>query len=202
MGTKDPRVDAYIAKSADFAKPILEYLRDVIHEACPAVEEDMKWSFPHFMYKGILCSMASFKEHCAFSFWDRMMRESADKDGKSKQAMGQFGRITSLSDLPRKNVLAGQVKEAVRLRDAGVKPPPRVRTTKKKALTIPDYFQAALKKSKKALATFEAFSDSNKREYVEWITEAKTEGTRNKRLEQAIEWMSEGKVRNWKYIKN
>jgi len=201
MSKRDPRVDAYIAKSAEFAKPILSHLREVVHEGCPDIEEDMKWSFPHFIYKGILCSMASFKQHCAFSFWDQTIRGAADQDGKSREAMGQFGRITTLSDLPKKSVLLKQVKDAVKLKDSGIKTPRPVRTTQKKALVIPDYLEAALKKNKKALATFSAFSDSNKREYVEWIAEAKTAETRQKRLAQAIEWMAEGKVRNWKYVR-
>src|SRR5205809_6596077 len=116
MGTRDKRIDTCIAKSADFAQPILREIREVIHEGCPDVEETMKWSFPHFMYKGILCSMASFKQHCAFGFWHEMMRANAG-GGKQSEAMGQFGRITSLSDLPKKSALVSRNKEAVRLRD-------------------------------------------------------------------------------------
>ncbi|MFY9554798.1 MAG: YdeI/OmpD-associated family protein [Blastocatellia bacterium] len=208
MGTKDPRVDAYIAKSADFAKPILTHLRELIHDTCPTVSETMKWSFPHFEYKGpadrssrILCSMASFKQHCAFGFWYAAI-SNPNREAQAGPAMGQYGRITSLGDLPKDKVLVQQIKEAVKLHDAGVKPPPRARPTEKADLKIPDYFMAALKKNKKALATFEQFSPSNQKEYVAWITEAKTEDTRNKRLQTAIEWMSEGKVRNWKYVRN
>jgi len=206
MGKKDPRVDAYIAKSAEFAKPILTHLRKLIHEACPTVEETTKWSFPHFMYKSptertarILCSMASFKQHCAFGFW--YAEGDSSHEAQTGPAMGQYGRITSVADLPKEKVLVQQIKEAVRVHDAGVKPRPAARSTEKKELEIPDYFTAALKKNKKALATFEQFNYSNKKEYVEWITEAKTEETRKKRLDTAIEWMSEGKPRNWKYMK-
>ncbi|MEK6322893.1 MAG: YdeI/OmpD-associated family protein [Acidobacteriota bacterium] len=207
MGTKDPRVDAYIAKSAEFAKPILTHLRKLIHDTCPTAEETMKWSFPHFMYKGpadrsarVLCSMASFKQHCTFGFWYADTGESS-LEAQTGPAMGQYGRITALGDLPKDKVLIQQIKEAVKLHDAGVKPRATSRSTEKKELEVPDYFTAALKKNKKALATFEQFNYSNKREYVEWVTEAKTDETRKKRLETAVEWMSEGKVKNWKYVR-
>jgi len=207
MGKKDQRVDAYIAKSADFARPILTHLRKLIHDTCPTVEETIKWSFPHFEYKGpadrsprVLCSMASFKQHCAFGFW---YAERGPMSGNSQagEAMGQYGRITNLADLPKEKELVKQIKDAIRLHDAGVKPRAVARTTKKKELEMPDYFLAALKKNKKALATFEQFNYTNKKDYLDWITEAKTDETRKKRLETAIEWMSEGKSRNWKYMK-
>ena len=207
MGTKDPRVDAYIAKSAEFAKPILTHLREMIHKTCPTVEETMKWSFPHYMYKGkadrsprVLCSMASFKQHCAFGFWYAAMND-ASRESETGPAMGQYGRITGLKDLPKDKVLVQQIKDAVKVHDAGVKPRAVPRSTEKKDLEIPDYFSAALKKNKKAKATFDLFSYSNKKEYVVWVEEAKTEDTRKKRLETAIEWMAEGKSRNWKYIR-
>jgi uncharacterized protein YdeI (YjbR/CyaY-like superfamily) len=194
MGKKDPRVDAYIAKSAEFAQPILRHLRKVVHEECPEVEETMKWSFPHFMYKGMLCAMASFKEHCAFGFWKGKLIVPGKKD-----AMGHFGRITSLSDLPKDSVLAGYVREAVGLNDAGEKVPRKPREPKKVLRTPPD-LSAALSKNAKARATFDGFSPSRRREYVEWITEARSEETRKKRLGTAVEWMAEGKPRNWKYM--
>ena len=207
MGTKDPRVDAYIAKSADFAKPVLTHLRSLIHDKCPSVEETMKWSFPHFMYKSpseknarVLCSMASFKQHCAFGFWytdgGMMSGETSSSDG-----MGQYGKITSLADLPSDRALTKQIKDAVKLHNSGIKPAPRPRVTEKKELVVPDYLTAALKKSKKALATFDQFSYSHKKEYVEWIAEAKRPETRAKRVETSIAWLAEGKSRNWKYVK-
>src|SRR5919199_6273412 len=201
MGTRDPRVDAYIDKSAEFAQPILAHLREVVHAACPEVEETMKWSFPHFMYRGMLCSMASFKQHCTFGFWKGAL--VLDGNGASAEAaMGSFGRITRLSDLPPKKTLASYVKKAAALNDAGVKAPSRMAPKgKKKELVVPDDLMAALRKNKKALATFEGFSPSHRREYVEWITEAKSEDTRQRRLEQAVEWMAEGKPQNWKYMK-
>ena len=201
MAKKDPRVDAFIAKSADFAKPVLIHLRELVHKACPDVEETMKWSFPHFDYKGIMCGMSAFKQHCAFGFW----KASLMKDGKKlldnrKEGMGSFGRITSLKDLPSDKIIINYIKEAMKLNDDEVKVQ-KAKPTAKKELVIPKYFIDALKKNKKAFATFENFSSSNKREYVDWIIEAKTEETRNKRLEQAIEWMAEGKIRNWKYVR-
>ena len=204
MGKQDPRVDAYIAKSADFAKPILRHLRKVVHAGCPEVEETLKWSAPHFMYKGMLAGMASFKSHCAFGFWKGTVL--AEKLGgglpqTGEAAMGQFGRITGVADLPDEKTLIGYVREAAALNDQGVKAAPRRKPAKKPELEIPDDLLAALKKDKKALATFESFSPSHKREYVEWLSEAKTEATRQRRLEQAVEWMAEGKSRNWKYVR-
>ncbi len=204
MATKDKRVDAYIAKSADFAKPILTHLRELVHKACPEVEETMKWSFPHFDYKGMMCSMASFKQHCAFGFWKAslMKDKTLVKNAKSETAMGHLGKITSLKDLPSDKVLIGYIKEAAKLNDEGAKLPQKPKSTEKKELVVPDYFLKVMKKNKKAFQTFDSFSYSNKKEYVEWITEAKTEETRAKRMETAVEWMAEGKPRNWKYMKN
>ena len=199
MGTRDKRVDAYIAKSGDFAKPILEHLRGVVHETCPEVEETMKWSFPHFMYRGMLCSMAAFKEHCAFGFWKGSLIVEQEGE-KAREAMGQFGRITKLSDLPPKKTLAGYIRNAMALNDSGTKVAPRPKRAKKD-IAPPADFTAALAKNKKAHATFEGFSPSQRREYLEWITEAKREETRRQRIDQAIAWMAEGKPRNWKYMK-
>ena len=203
MATKDARIDSYIAKSADFAKPILTHIRRLVHAACPQVEETMKWSFPHFMYKGILCSMAAFKHHCAFGFWKGalILNKRAAAGEVAEAAMGQFGRLTAVSDLPKYEVLTGYVKEAARLNEAGIKLPAKSKPKEKKELVVPDYFMAALKKNKKALTTFEAFSYSHKKEYVEWITEAKAEDTRTKRLNTALAWMAVGKSRHWKYLK-
>ena len=201
MGKRDPRIDAYIAKSEGFAKPILAHLRKLVHAACPQAEETMKWSFPHFDYKGMLCSMASFKQHCAFGFWKASLLADPQKLLSNETAMGHFGRITSLDDLPPDKTIMAYIKEAVKLNDEGVKVPVKTKSGEKRKLTIPADFKAALHKNKKALQTFEAFSPTNKREYVEWITEAKTGETRQKRLETAIEWMAEGKIRNWKYVK-
>jgi uncharacterized protein YdeI (YjbR/CyaY-like superfamily) len=199
MGTRDDRVDAYIARSAEFARPILTHLRDVVHTACPEVEETMKWSRPHFVYKGMLCGMSAFKEHCAFGFWKSSLVLDNGRDD-AKEGMGQFGRITQVSDLPSRKILSGYIKEAMKLNDAGVKSPTRSKPKMPRVLVVPDDLTVALQKNKKALATFEKFAPSHKREYIEWITEAKTEATRAKRLDTAIAWMAEGKPRNWKYM--
>ena len=198
MGKHDPRVDAYIAKSADFARPILEHLRAVIHEGCPEVEEAIKWGMPSFLYHGrILCGIAAFKQHCAFGFWGG--RGLVGNEDKRDDAMGQFGRIASLKDLPSKKVLVGYVKQAMKLSDERAAAPPKPRKAPKPAPATPDDLAAALKKNKKAAVTYEAFSPSCKREYVEWISEAKREETRASRVAQAVTWMAEGKQRNWKY---
>jgi uncharacterized protein YdeI (YjbR/CyaY-like superfamily) len=197
MGQRDPRVDAYIANAADFARPILTHLRAVVHETCPEVEETMKWSFPHFMYHGILCSMAAFKAHCAFGFWKGrlVLGEAVEED-----AMGQFGRITSVRDLPAKRVLAGYVRTAMALNRDGVKAPrASAPATAARSTRLPADFAAALARNRAALDTFDAFSPSHRREYVEWITEAKRDATRERRIEEAIRMLSEGKTRNWKY---
>lgn len=200
MGKKDPRIDKYISTSADFARPILTHLRKLVHHACPEVEEDLKWGMPHFMYKGMLCSMAAFKNHCAFGFWKEAL--IFDKHGEKNSAgAGQFGRITAASDLPSDKILLGYVRKAAKLNEAGIKSPVKSRKTEKKELEIPEDLAQALRKNRKAAKVFEEFSFSNKREYVEWLIEAKSEETRLRRLGTAIEWMSEGKVRNWKYIK-
>ena len=195
MGKRDPRVDAYIAKSAEFAKPILEHLRTLVHTGCPDVEETLKWGVPHFMHQGMLGGMAAFKHHCAFGFWTGAMLLPSNSE-----AMGNFGRITALSDLPKDKIMIGLVKKAARSNENGEKRPLAPRKPKKD-LPMPAGLLKELKKSSRARATFENFSPSHKRDYVEWITEAKTEETRTRRLRTAIEWLTEGKPRNWKYMK-
>jgi uncharacterized protein YdeI (YjbR/CyaY-like superfamily) len=194
MPSRDPRVDAYIAKSADFAKPILIHLRELAHAACPEVEETLKWRMPHFTHRGILFGMAAFKQHCAVHFWNGKL-VLADKARMG--VFGNLGRVTGLSDLPSKKALLGYIKKAVELNERGVKKPARSRSKKK--LVVPDYFVAALSKNKKAQAAFEKFSYSHKKEYLEWITEAKREETRAQRIKTTIQWLAQGKSRNWKY---
>lgn len=202
MGKKAKRIDAYISKSADFAKPVLRHLRELVHEACPDVEETMKWSFPHFDYKGMMCSMAAFKQHCSFGFWKASLMEGYDKVlyPMGETAMGHFGQLKSLKDLPSDKIILSYIKEATRLNDDGVKLPQRAKPTLQK-LVVPVDFKKALTRNKKAAANFDGFSYSNKKEYVEWVTEAKTDVTRRTRLATSIEWLSEGKIRNWKYVK-
>ena len=201
MAKKEKLIDAYIARSADFAKPILNHIRELVHKTCPDVEEKMKWSFPHFDYKGeMMCSMAAFKQHMAFGFWKaKLMKDTVLVDNaKSEVSMGHLGRLTSLKDLPSDKKMAAWIKEAMKLNDQGIKVA-KPKPTVKKELVIPGYFTKAVGKNKSAYNTFEGFSYSCKKEYVEWVTEAKTEKTRNSRLAQAIEWMAEGKSRGWKY---
>lgn len=200
MATTDPRVDAYIADAADFARPILERIRAVVHGACPEVEETIKWKFPHFVLPGVgkgsgtLCGMAAFTEHCAITFWNpgEVVGESA-VDG----AMGEFGRITAPEELPEDDVLAGYVRRAVELRRAGVT---MARSgSARTELEPPEELLQALASNSKARKTFDAFSPSHRREYVEWVAGAKRPATRKRRAAQAAEWMAQGKERNWKY---
>ena len=201
MGKKDSRIDSYIAKSAPFAQPILKRLRKLVHAGCPGVEETMKWSFPHFLFGGgILCSMAAFKEHCTFGFWKGKLMKKLATTKKSEQGMGQYGRMTTFGDLPDDKTIMAQIQEAAQLNAAGIKVS-RPKPKPKKPLRIPTYFNAALKGNPKAFTTFQNFSPSHQREYVDWITEAKTEATRQKRLATALAWLAEGKSRNWKYEK-
>jgi len=204
MATKNKAIDTYISKSQDFAKPILSHLRDLVHITCPDVEEKMKWSFPHFDYKGeMMCSMAAFKQHAVFGFWKAALMKDPSllETAKSEVAMGHLGRITSLKELPADKKIIAWIKEAMELNDKGIKLPSKPKATDKKEITVPEYFEKVLVKNKKASATFNAFSYSHKKEYIEWVTEAKTEETRNKRMVQAIEMMAEGKSRNWKYAR-
>lgn len=200
MATKDPRIDAYIAKARPFAQPILAHLRAVVHAACPAVEEGMKWSFPHFSYRGeILCSMAAFKAHCAFGFWKGAQVTGATR--RDTEGMGHLGRIASLDDLPSTAKLTTLIKRAMRLNEAGVKREVARQAAPKRALATPPALLKALKANAAARATFDGFPPSQRREYITWITEARTDTTRDRRIAQAVEWMAEGKVRNWKYVK-
>src|SRR5688572_20710983 len=195
MGTKDPRVHLYIENANPFARPILKRLRKWVHQYSPECVETIKWSAPHFQYKGkMYCGMSAFKEHCAFGFWHPMMR----RGDNSLEGMGSFGKIRSLADLPKEGEFAKMAIEAMKLTDEGVKAPPKPKA-KRKPLVVPPALKTALAKSKKAAATFDAFSYSHRMEYVEWIAEAKRDETRDARVTQAIEWMAAGKQRHWKY---
>ena len=202
MGKKDARVDAYIAKSPDFAKPILTYLRDVVHEGCPELVETMKWNTPTFDHHGIVCSMAAFRRHCVFGFWKAPLLTLDGKPlvTKMESGAGQFGKLISVRDLLARSKLRKLVKDAARLNESGValKRAPRAAA---RPVEVPVDLTRALHKNTKARAVFAAFPPSHKREYVEWIAEAKTPETRQRRLQTAVEWMSEGKPRNWKYMR-
>jgi uncharacterized protein YdeI (YjbR/CyaY-like superfamily) len=197
LGQKDPRVDAYISKAADFAKPILEEIRARVHAACPDVEETIKWSMPAFDYKGPLCGMAAFKQHCVFGFWKSPL--VVGEAGPDDNPMGYREKLTSVRDLPSKTEFRANIRKAMDLNDRGVKVPRPARAPTAE-IPVPDDFAAAIKKNAKAQAVFDGFSPSHRREYLEWITDAKTEATRSRRIAQAIEWMAEGKPRNWKYM--
>lgn len=199
MASRDKRIDAYIENSAEFARPILEHLRAVVHEACPEVEETIKWGFPHFMYHGMLCGMASFKQHCTFGFWKAKQMDGLS--GNPGAAMGDFGCIRQVKDLPAKAVLKRLIKQAMAINDnpAPASAVPKPKRTPRPELVPPEAFLKALSKNRKAKATFENFSPSHRREYVEWILEAKREETAEKRIAASIEMLSEGKSRHWKY---
>jgi uncharacterized protein YdeI (YjbR/CyaY-like superfamily) len=198
MPDRDSRIDAYIARQADFARPILDYVRDVVHEACPGVEETMKWNAPSFVHGGaILCAMAAFRQHASFGYWKHALVVG---DDRPRVGMGSYGRLTSVADLPPKQQLLAHIDKAMRLNEAGVAARASARTGKSKLpVAMPQDLSVALHGNAKAKATFDGFAPSQQREYVEWITEAKRNETRQKRLLQAIEWMAEGKRRNWKY---
>lgn len=205
MPTTDPRMDAYIKNAEPFAQPILTHLRKLVHTVCPQVTETIKWGFPHFEYAGeILGSMASFKQHCVFGFWKAPLLK--DPDGileiAERGAMGHLGRITSLKDLPKDSLLKNFIKQAVQLNEQGVKNTQRTfKPATAKTVEVPAALLKALKKNKAAYAFFEKITASQKKEYIEWITEAKTEPTKEKRMATALEWLAEGKTRNWKYQK-
>lgn len=199
MPTLDPRIDQYIEKSAEFARPILAHLRKLVHKACPDVKETLKWSMPHFEHKGMLCGFAAFKRHATFGFWKQSLLESGAFPAQ-KTAMGSFGRIESKKDLPTDEVIVGLIRQAMELNEKGIKVEKKMPVAKKQ-LVVPNVLVNALKKNKKASETFENFPHSCKKEYAEWIAEAKTEPTRDKRLAQTLEWLAEGKRRNWKYEK-
>ena len=198
MPTTDPRVEAYIAKAKPFAQPILKRIRKAVHAGCPGVVETIKWSVPAFEYKGPMCGMAAFKAHCLWGFWKAALMKTLPKD-PVHEPKGGFGRFESIDELPSEAAMIRMVKEAAALNDAGVKAPRALK--ERKALKAPAYMLAAIKKNRKAHAAYQAFSPSHRREYIEWITGAKADDTRVRRLETAVRWMAEGKSRNWKYTR-
>ena len=194
MAKKDPRVDAYISRAQPFARPILKHLRKLVHKACPDVEETIKWRSPFFERKGIICFMASFKAHAVFGFWKGKLLFGKEDQG----AMGHFGRLMSIKDLPGDKQLIGYIKKAAELNERGVERKRPARGTQK--ISVPSDLKAALAKNAKAKKTFEDFSYSHKKEYVQWITDAKRDETRRRRLKTAIQWLAQGKPQNWKYL--
>jgi len=196
MKNTDPRVDAYIQKAPAFSRPILKKLRAAFHEADPTLRENIKWGNPTFEKNGIVAGMGGFKEHVAFGFWNAPAMKDPEGlfPGGGKKSTFTI-KVKSVNELPPQRVLTAYVKEAVRLDGKG-----RKKKTKP-ALRPPADLLAALKKNRKAQKTFEGFSPSRRREYVEWVTDAKRDATRKRRIETAVEWLAEGKPRNWKYMK-
>ncbi len=204
--TLNPKVDAYLAKVQPFAQPIMTHLRQLVHKACPDIEETIKWSRPFFEYRGaILCNMSAFKEHCSFGFWGEEIGAVLRETGVVvEDGMGSLGRITSVADLPSDKQMLGWIRQAAAFVDNGQYTSPiaarrKVVKPQKSALETPAEFAEALRRNKKASAVFAAFSPSCKREYLEWIADAKRPETRDKRIMTAVEWIAEGKQRNWKY---
>lgn len=198
---RNPQFDTYIAKAAPFAQPILTHIRGLVHKACPQAEEKIKWGFTHFDYLGKpMCHMAAFKQHAVMGFWKAalMKDKTLIENAKAETSMGHLGRLTSLKDLPSDRKIIGWIREAMELNEKDIKAPKK-KPTSASPVEVPDYFLKAIKKNKSAWATFQKFPQSHIKEYVLWITEAKREETRERRIAQAVEMMSEGKDRNWKY---
>ena len=192
--SRDPRIDAYIDKAGDFAKPILRHIRELVHKTIPGAGEAVKWGMPHFTHNGKnIAGMAAFKAHCAVM---------VHGDGRQSESdgMGSYGKLNSMKDLPNDSELAAKLVEARERIDTEGSAVKRVRKPQPKAeLPVPQDFEAALRENPKAGATFEGFPPSQRREYVEWVSEAKQDATRAKRLATSIEWLAEGKRRNGKY---
>jgi uncharacterized protein YdeI (YjbR/CyaY-like superfamily) len=199
----DARVDAYIEKAAPFAKPILEHIRQVVHNASPKITETVKWGMPFFDYKGPVCMMASFKQHLGFGFWKASRLSDPDsllRGSDEEAAAGSFGQIERIEDLPSDDALIGFVLQMIAINESGIKEAKKPAALKAE-IAMPDDFKNLLSSNATAVGYFEDFSPSKQREYLEWIIEAKSDATRQKRMEQAVEWISEGKSRNWKYQK-
>jgi uncharacterized protein YdeI (YjbR/CyaY-like superfamily) len=199
MKHANPQVDTYIKNAQPFARPILKHIRELMHKGCPEVEETIKWGMPHFEYNGVIGSMAAFKEHAVFGFWKQDLIPGMKQYIKEKEAMGSWGRITSLKGIPSDKDIIEFVRVAAKLNEKGIKSPKRA--PKPVVVNMPEDFMKAIRANKKALKTYEDFSPSNKRDYAEWINDAKSEETRSERMKTAVEWMSQGKPRMWKYMK-
>ena len=203
MPTTDERIDAYIEKSAEFAQPILQHLRRLVHTAIPEITETIKWGMPHFEYHGIICHLAAFKQHCSLGFWNAPEMSDPHQllNAHGKTEMGHFGKIKNLADLPDDSILLKYFKEAATLRKNNIKPKAKPKASVPKDVVVPAYFQEALNQNDAARQTFEQFSPSNRKDYLVWLSEAKTEATHDKRLATILEWLAEGKTRHWKYQK-
>ena len=190
-----PRFDAYVADAAPFARPILVHLCAVVHAACPEVEETIRWSRPFFDYRGsTLCMMSALEAHCGFGFWRGREMEGLPQQERG-EGIGQFGRIGSNEDLPSKRALTAFIKAAMKLAEADTKPVPKIEAA------MPDDLELAFASTPGAVKHFDAFSPRAKREYLEWIVEARRAETRAARIATMMEWSAEGKTRHWKYQK-
>lgn len=204
---KDKRIDAYIKKSADFAQPILNHIRQLVHQAHPGMQETVKWGMPHFDFEGkSVVSMAAFKQHAVFGFWKaELIKDPKNymqaRKAQGGDAMGHGGKLASVKDLPPDKVFIDFVKQAIQLNQAGVKIEKPKKAVDPGASVAPDYFEKALKKNKTAWKVWSEWTPGKKKEYIDWLKDAKTDDTRQKRMETAIEWIAEGKIRNWKYQK-
>jgi len=194
-------VDQYIADSPEFARPILKTIRRLIHKACPQIQESIKWSSPCFEYHGIVASMAAFKKHVRLAFWKGQHVKGSEELCEEMTRTGMSAmKLHSMEDLPDHDALSAFMTSAAALNEPGDKPvTARKQAARRSKPKLPDDLLARLKKHKKARATFDGFSPSHQREYVEWITEAKRAATRQRRIDTTIEWLTEGKTRNWKY---
>jgi uncharacterized protein YdeI (YjbR/CyaY-like superfamily) len=201
MPTTNPAVDTYIANAAPFAQPILERIRRAFHKGCPELEEKIKWGVPSFEHKGMLGGMAAFKAHVSFGFWKAsLMDDPEGLFGGDCKASFMGIKATDAKELPTQKVIVAYVKAAKKLNDDGVKLPSRKPGKRSaKDLDVPAYFLDAVKADAAAHTTWKGFSYTHQKEYVQWVTDAKREATRDKRLAQAVAWMAEGKSRNWKY---
>lgn len=195
--SKNKKVDDYILQSQDFAKPILTHLRKLIQIACPQVEESIKWGHPHFEYKGLLCNVAAFNRHCAFGFWKAALMKDAELLTKNNNdAMGHSGKLKSISDLPKDKIIIARVKEAVLLNEQGVHLPAKKHSEKNPEIKVPLLLKNELIKNKEVDQKFNSLSPSHKKEYIEWIEDAKKEETKFKRIASTIKWVMEGKSTN------
>jgi uncharacterized protein YdeI (YjbR/CyaY-like superfamily) len=203
VGKRTAAFDAYIARQQPFAKPVLKYLRDLVHEVCPETVEVIKWGHPHFDYKGPFAGLAAFKAHATFGFWKAglLAKDGAPLGKSDEKAMGSFGRLRSVEDLPGRRTMVSLLKRAMKLNDDGVKHPARSGLRKPIVVRPPAFFMSAVRRNAKALATYESLAPSHRREYVEWVTGAKTDATRDRRLATTVTWLSQGKRHNWKYEK-
>jgi uncharacterized protein YdeI (YjbR/CyaY-like superfamily) len=204
MVKNNPRVDRYIKDAAEFARPVLRHLRRLVRHACPGATENIKWGMPAFEYHGILCGVGAFKRHCTFYIWKaaHLRDPHGILEKKERSAMGQFGQIMRLVDLPADKYITDFIRQAALLNEQGIRVLKSISPSKKKPLIVPPFLQKALKKNKKASTQFDNFSYGHKKEYIAWIAGAKRTETRDKRIATAIRWIADGKGRNWAYEKN